>query len=71
MMCGNSVSFSTLQEGLTSLHIACNKSMLKTVRHIKNRRKKFDSDFEVLINAKATKFVCVYYNYKGGLHTPP
>ena len=70
MMCGNSVYFSPLQEDLTSLHIACIKGMLKTVHLIKNRRKKFDSDFEVLINAKATKIVCVYYDNKGGLHTP-
>ncbi len=65
------VCLSSMQEGLTSLHIACSKGMLKTVRLIKEkgkRQKKFnlrkkrvklDSDFEVLINAKATKSVCV------------
>ncbi len=65
------VCLSSMQEGLASLHIACKKEMLKTVRLIRkegegqkrfNRRKKevkFGSDFEVLINAKAAKFVCV------------
>ncbi len=65
------VCLSSIQEGLTSLHIACNKGMLKTVHLIRkkgegqkrfNRRKKevkLDSDFEVLINIKAAKFVCV------------
>ena len=59
---------SSIQEGLSSLHIACNKGMLQTVRLIRkegegqerfNQRKKLDSDFEVLINAKAAKLVCV------------
>ncbi len=61
----------SIQEGLTSLHIACNKGMLKTVRlirekgegqkrfNLRKKRVKFDSDFEVLINAKAAKSVCV------------
>ncbi len=65
------VCLSSMQEGLASLHIACNKGMLKTVRLIREKgerqkkfslrkkRVKFDSDFEVLINAKATKSVCV------------
>ncbi len=67
---GDGVSFS-MQEGLTSLHIACNKGMLKTVRlirekgerqkkfNLRKKRVKFDSDFELLINAKAAKSVCV------------
>ncbi len=58
---------SSIQNGLTSLHIACNKGMLKTIRLIREkgeRQKKFlkvnfDSDFEVLINSKAAKYVCV------------
>ncbi len=62
------VCVSSMQDGLTSLHIACNKGMLKTVRLIRekgegqkrfNRIKNFDSDFEVLINAKTAKLVCV------------
>ena len=57
---------SSIQEGLASLHIACNKGMLQTVRLIRekgegqkrfNQRKKLNSDFEVLINAKAAN-VC-------------
>ncbi len=57
---------SSIQEGLTSLHIACNKGMLQTARLIRkegegqkrfNQRKKLNSDFEVLINAKAAN-VC-------------
>ncbi len=88
------VCLSSIQEGLASLHIACNKGMLKAVRLIRKegegqerfiRRKKeakFGSDFEVLINAKAAKFVSVcvddykgglhmYYDYRVGLHAPP
>ncbi len=62
---------SSIQDDLTSLHIACNKGMLKAVRlirekgerqkkfNLRKKRVKFDSDFEVLINAKAAKSVCV------------
>ncbi len=65
------VCLSSIQDGLTSLHIACNKGILKTVRlirekgerqkkfNLRKKRVKFDSDFEVLINAKAAKSVCV------------
>ncbi len=66
------VYLSSIQEGLTSLHIACNKGMLQTVRlirekgegqkrfNLRKKKVKLNSDFEVLINAKAAKFVCVY-----------